>query len=89
MTCVQPFSLVVSGFDGLDGVFKRFFQNPPADGPEYEAEHPPRQVFAVAYDNRINVGRAVRLTGEAVDVAVRRATPHIGVGRREDDAGRI
>src|SRR6267142_297925 len=85
ITCVQAFSLVVSRFDGLDGVFKRLFQNPPADGPEYEAEQPPRQVFAVAYDNHINVGRAVGLTGEGVGVA-RRATPHIGVGRREDDA---
>jgi len=41
ITCVQAFNLVVPGFDGLDGVFKRLFQNPPADGPEYEAEQPP------------------------------------------------
>ena len=85
MTSVQAFSLVVPGFDGLDRVCKRLFQNPPADGPEYETEQPPRQVLAVAYDNHINVGHAVGLTGEAVDVA-RCATPHVGVGRREDDA---
>ena len=81
-------SLVVPGFDGLDGVFKRPFQNPPADGPEYEAEQPPLQVFAIAYDDHINVGRAVGLTREGVGVA-RRATPHVGVNRREDDAVRI
>ena len=40
MTSVQAFSLVVPGFDGLDGVFKRLFQNPPADGPDHEAEQP-------------------------------------------------
>jgi hypothetical protein len=85
VSCVQAFSLVVPGFDGLDGVYKRLFQNPPADGPEYETEQPPRQVLAVAYDNHINVGHAVRLTGEGIDVA-RCATPHVGVGRREDDA---
>src|SRR6184192_2592596 len=88
MTCVQTFSLVVQGFDGLDGVFKRLFQGPPADGPQYEAEQPPRQVFAVAYNNNINVGHAFGLTGEGVDVT-RRAAPHVGVGRREDDAVRI
>src|SRR5882724_10291442 len=85
ITCVQAFNLVVPGFDGLDGVFKRLFQNPPADGPEYEAEQPPRQVFAIEYDNHINVGRAVGPSPEGVGVP-RRATPHVGVGRREDDA---
>src|SRR5262245_28015356 len=84
-TCFQKFSLVVPGLDGLDGVFKRFFQNQPADGPDYEAEQPPRQVFAVAHDHHIYVGCAVRLTGEGVGVA-RRATPHVGVDRGEDDA---
>jgi hypothetical protein len=38
----------VPGFDGLDGVFKRPFQNPPADGTEREAERPSLEVLAVA-----------------------------------------
>src|SRR4029077_2278290 len=64
------------------------FQNPPADGPEHEAEQPPRQVFAVAYDNHINVGRSVGPTSEGVDVT-RRAAPQVGVGRRKNDAVRV
>src|SRR5262249_27922219 len=88
MNCVRAFKLVVPGFDSRDGVFKRLFQNPPADGPEYEAEQPPREVFAVAYDNHINVGRSVRPMSEGVGMAGS-ASPQIGVDRREDDAIRI
>src|SRR5262249_45661940 len=56
------FPLAVPDFDGFDGVFKRPFQNAPADGPEHEAEHPSLEVLAVAYDDNVNVGRAVGLT---------------------------
>ena len=52
-------SRAVPDFNGLDGVFKRPFQNAPADGPEHEAEHPPLKVLAVAYDDHVNIGRAV------------------------------
>jgi hypothetical protein len=70
--------------DGPDGVFKRPFQYAPADDPEHKAEHPTLEVLAVAYDDHVNVGRAVRPSREGVGVA-RRASPHVGVGRREDD----
>src|SRR5258708_23466578 len=36
----QTTSRSVPEFDRLDGVFKRPFQNAPADGPEHEPEHP-------------------------------------------------
>src|SRR3984893_4500835 len=78
-------SRVVPGFDGLDGVFECPFQNAPADGPEHEAKPPPLEVLAIAYDDHVNVGRTVGLTREGVGVA-RRASPHVGVGRLEDDA---
>ena len=74
----------VPGFDGLDGVFKRLFQNALADGPEHEAEQPSFEVLAVAYDDHVNVGHAVGTTREGVGVAGR-ASPRVGVGRREDD----
>ena len=75
----------VPGFDGLDGVFKRPFQNALADGPEYKAEQPSLEVLALANDDHVNVGRAVGPTREGVGVT-RRASPSVGVGRREDDA---
>src|SRR4051794_26836215 len=78
-------SFVVAGFNGFDGVFERFFQNSSADGPEDEAEQPPLEVLALTYDNHVNVGRAVGLRLEGVGVA-RRAAPHIGVDRCENDA---
>jgi hypothetical protein len=81
----MPSRCAIPGFDGLDGVFKRPFQNAPADGPEHQAEQPSLEVLAVAYDDHVNVGRAVGLTREGVGVA-RCASPNVGVGRREDDA---
>jgi hypothetical protein len=74
----------VPGFDGLDGVFKRLFQNALADGPEHEAEHPSLEVLALAYDDHVDVGGAVGTAREGVGVAGR-ASPRVGVGRREDD----
>ena len=56
------------------------FQNAPADGPQHQTKPPPFEVLAVAYDDHVNVGRAVGLTREGVGVA-RRASPHVGVGR--------
>src|ERR1700733_7199377 len=38
------------GFDGVDAVYKRLFQNALADGPEYESEQSSLEVLAVAYD---------------------------------------
>jgi hypothetical protein len=58
------------------------------DGPEHEAEQPSLEVLAFAYNDHVNVGRAVGLTCEGIGVA-RLASPHVGVGRREDDAVRI
>lgn len=88
MTCVQTFDLVVAGFDSLNGDFERLFQNAPANGPEQEAEEMPPQVLALAYDNHVDIGGAVSLAVEGVNVA-RRATPHIGVRGREHNAVRI
>ena len=79
------FRRAVPGFDGFDGVFKRLLQNALADGPEHKAEHPPLKVLAIAYDDHVDVGRAVGLTSKRVSVA-RSASPQVGVGRREDNA---
>src|SRR5947199_1028321 len=67
----QVLSRVVPGFDSLDGVFERPFQDTPADGPEHEAEHPSLEVLAVAHDDHVNVGRAVGLRREGVGVTGR------------------
>jgi len=74
----------VPGFDGLDAVYKRLFQNAIADGPEHEAEQPSLEVLAVANDDQVNVGGALGTTREGVDVA-RRSSLEVGVGRRKDD----
>jgi hypothetical protein len=77
--CGNVLNRVVPGLDGFDGVFECSFQNAPADGPEHKTEYPPLEVLAVAYDDHVNVGRAIGLTREGVGVA-RRAAPHVGVG---------
>src|SRR5262245_10967666 len=79
------FRHAVAGFDGLDRVFKRLFQNALADCPDHEAEQLSLQVLAVAYDDHVNVGLAVGPTSEGVGMT-RRASPQVGVGCREDDA---
>jgi hypothetical protein len=84
----SAFSLVVPGFDDLDGVFQTPFRNAPADGPEHEAEPPPLDVLAVAYDDHVNVGRAIGLTREGVGVA-RRTSPRLGVGPCETNGKRM
>src|ERR1043166_9458903 len=61
-TLDMHFAIAVLDFDGLNGVFKRFCQNASADGPNHEAEQLSLDVLAVAYDDHVNVGRAVRLT---------------------------
>ena len=60
---------VLSGFDDLDAVLERLFQNPSADGSQHEAERPSLDILALAHDHDINVGRAVGLTREGVSVA--------------------
>jgi len=82
------FPRAVQGFDGLDAVNKRLFQNALADGPERQAEQLSFDVLAVAYDIHINVGGAVEMTREGVGVAGG-ASPNIGVRRRKDDVSRI
>ena len=74
----------VPDLDSLDGVFKRLLQNSFADGSDHEAEQPSLEVLAVAYDDHVDVGQAVGATREVVGVAGR-ASPRVGVGRREDD----
>src|SRR5277367_2852409 len=81
-------SRAVPRFDGLDAVHKRLFQNALADGPEHEAEQLSFEVLTFAYDVNINVGRSVGLTREVVGMAGR-ASPEVGVGRREDDMVRV
>jgi len=83
--CVSLSRRNVPGFDGLDGIFKRPSQNVSADGPDHESEQPALEVLAVAYDDQVNVGRAVGLTREGVGVP-RRTSPKVGVGRCENDA---
>ncbi len=83
--CACLSRLAVPGFDGLDGVLKCLFQNAPADGPEHQAKYPSLEVLTVSYDDHVNVGRAVGPTREGVGVA-RRASPSVGIGRREHDA---
>jgi hypothetical protein len=51
------------------GVVKRLSKTRLAMGPEHEAEQPSLEVLAVAYDDHVNVGRAVGLTREGVGVA--------------------
>src|SRR6516164_1119227 len=80
-----PGSLAVPGLDSLDGILECFFQNTFADGPHHETEKSAPKVFAVAHDHDVNVGCAVRMTGEGVGVA-RCASPKIGVSCRKDDA---
>jgi len=51
--------LPIPGFDGFDGVFKRSFQDVPADGSQHDAQQPPLQVLALSHDQQVNVGDAV------------------------------
>ena len=84
LSCVSVRGHAVSGFDGLDAVCKRLFQNIPADGTEHGAEQDPVEILAFAYDNHVNVGGAIGTTREGVSVAGS-ASPRVRVGRREDD----
>ena len=84
-SCCNCLSSAVPGFDSLDAVFKRRFQNVPADGPEHEAKQTSLEVLAVAYDNYVDVGQTIGTTCEGVGVAGG-ASPRVGVGRREDNA---
>src|SRR5882672_4528650 len=59
----------IPGFDGLDGILKRLFQNAPAYGPKHEAEHVPLEGLTLAYNDNVNGGRSVGLTRKGVDVA--------------------
>src|SRR5215468_7589308 len=61
--------LTVPRFDSLDGVHKRFFQNPFADASDHETKQPSLEVFAVAYDGNVDVGLAIRTTCEVIGVA--------------------
>ena len=81
----QVHSRSVPGFDSPDRLTERRFQNAFADGPEYKAKYPSLQILAVADDDQINDGCAVRLSRESVGVA-RQSSPHVGVGRGENDA---
>jgi hypothetical protein len=82
---VQLLSLVVPGFVSRHGVLKRLFQNPPADGAEYETDHQALQVLAIAHDDEVNVGAAVGPAAESVGVT-RSRSPHVGIGRRQNNA---
>jgi len=81
---MMPASFFVPGFDGLDGVCKRFFQDTFADRPEHEAEYSSLEVLAFADHDRVHVGRSVGPPREGVRVAGS-ASPHVGVRRREDN----
>jgi hypothetical protein len=81
-------SWVVPRFDGLKALFKRAYQNAPTDCPEYEAKQTSLEILSIADDHQVNVSRSVGLTNEVVGVAGR-ASPEVGVGRREDDMVRI
>src|SRR5262249_4296266 len=49
-----------------------------------KAEQPSLEVLAFAYDDDVDVGQTIGTTCEGVGVAGG-ASPHVGVGRREDD----
>jgi len=88
MGCSEKFRILVPGFHNSDGLVKRFFQNPPADGPKHEPQQAAHDVFALSYDDHINAGLAVGQTSEGIGVTGR-GTPDIRVRRREDDAIRM
>jgi len=75
----------IPGFNSLHRVYKRFFQDTLADGPDHQAEQPPLEVLAVAYDDHVDIGQTVGATLEVVGVA-RCASPRVGIGCRKDDA---
>src|SRR5215472_23433 len=80
--------VAVPGFDGFYGVVKCAFQNALADCLQHETKYPSLEVLALAYDDHVNIGFAIRRTCEGVSVAGR-ASPHIGVSCCKDDAARV
>jgi hypothetical protein len=70
----------VAGFDGLNRVYKRLFQNAPTDGFNQESEQMTLEVLSVAHHKQINVRLTVGPAREVVDVAGR-AAPYVGVCR--------
>src|ERR1700722_5035067 len=68
----------VPRFDSLDRVYKRLFQNAPADGPQHEAERAPFEVLALANDGDVDVRRAIGVAREIISVAGS-ASPQVGV----------
>ncbi len=87
-SCVSVRGHAVSGFNGLDAVCKRLFQNAPADGTEHDAEQEPLQILALAYYGHVNLCVAFGPPSEGVSVAGS-ASPSVRVGRREDGVVRI
>src|SRR6476469_6402598 len=54
-SCVSVRGHAVSGFNGLDAVCKRLFQNAPADGTEHDAEQESLEILALASDGHVNL----------------------------------
>ena len=78
----------VPGFNSLDRVHKRLFQDTFADSSDYQAEQPSLEVLAIPYGDKVNVGQAVRAPREGLGVAGC-ASPRVGIGRCEDYMDRI
>lgn len=87
-SCVSVRGHAVSGFNGLDAVCKRLFQNAPADGTEHDAEQESLEILALASDGDVNLCGAFGPPSEGVSVAGS-ASPRVRVGRGEDDVVRI
>jgi len=83
LRCACRFRCALPGFDGFDGVFKGFFQDALANGPDHQSERPSFEVLALAYDDHVNVGGAVWVAREVVGVAGV-TSPGVGVGRRKN-----
>src|ERR1700759_3426228 len=74
---------VAPRLDRLDRSVEGFFEPALADRVEDDAEEPPFQGLAVTDDGVIDLGLAVRLSGEHVGVA-RLAAPGVRIGGGED-----
>src|SRR5262245_26146901 len=74
--------------DGPDRLLERALQAAFADSSHHQLEESSLEVLALADRDVVDVGRPVGVGLEGVGVA-RRATPGVGVGRRQDDVVRV
>ena len=73
--CHSRTRYTVPGLYGSDGIDKRLFQSALPTAPSTKPSNRPFKILSVAYDDHVNVGRAVGPTLEVVGVAD--APPHV------------